>query len=292
VTTYYVLRIGAAVSRVVPLALLYALASLAARVGYLLPTPARAAVRGNIARAMGRPANNAAVRRAAREAFRCQALNYVDLMRLDRVTPRELDASVVRGDLTPFVDVVAQGRGVIIVSAHVGNMDYVAQWLGLQGYRVHAAMERLQPECLYQLVKRQRESAGLRIHPVAAETVGTLTEALRRGEVVALIADRDINDSGIPVDFFGAPARLPAGPALLALRTGAPIIAAFGGRLRDDRLYVSARPPVYLTRTRNLRGDLHQGVQTVARLLEEGIRRAPAQWIVFEPIWKEGTACA
>nr|MDQ2830764.1 hypothetical protein [Chloroflexota bacterium] len=80
------------------------------------------------------------------------------------------------------------------------------------------------------------------------------------------------------------------GPALLALRTGAPIIASFGRRLPDNRLYVSVSPPVYLQRTRRLRADLREGVQTVACLLEDGIKATPEQWIVFEPVWPRDTA--
>lgn len=289
-STYYLLRMGSRASRIVPLRVLYALATIAAWVAYRLPTRARAAARANIAHAMGRPAGSAAVRRAAATAFRCQALNYVDLARLDRLTREELDASVVHGDLTPFLEALARGKGGLILTAHVGNLDYVGQWLALHGYNVHTVMERLKPDRLNDLIVGQRASVGLHIHAAEPESLPALTEALRRGGVVALVADRDITGAGDEVEFFGALARLPVGPALLGLRTGAPIIPAFGHRLRDDRLYVSVYQPVQLARTRNLRADLHEGVQTVARLLEDGIARAPEQWIVFEPIWKESAA--
>lgn len=289
-STYYLLRAGSAVSRVVPLAVLYALAALAARLGYLVPSSARAAVRANIAQVLKRPATSREVKRAAATAFRCQALNYVDLMRMGRISPRELDATLLHGDLSPFTETVASGKGCIIVSGHLGNMDYVGQWLGLHGYTVHSVMERLQPPRLFDLIVRQRASAGLHFHAAEPEAIAALTEALRGGGVVALIADRDITGTGVEVELFGAPTRLPVGPALLALRTGAPIVPAFGHRMSDNRLYVTVRQPVQLERTRNLRADLREGVCVVARLLEEGIARAPEQWIVFEPVWKAGAA--
>jgi KDO2-lipid IV(A) lauroyltransferase len=169
-------------------------------------------------------------------------------------------------------------------------VDYVVQWLVLQGYCVHTAMERLRPRRLFDLVRRQRESVGLQLHPAEPGALGALTAALRRGAVVALVADRDVSGSGQPVEFFGAPARLPTGAVLLGLRTGAPLVPMFAYRLHDARLFVSARPAVILTRTRALRDDLQQGVHVLARLLEEGIARAPEQWVVFEPIWKDGAA--
>jgi hypothetical protein len=106
----------------------------------------------------------------------------------------------------------------------------------------------------------------------------------------ATVADRDVSGTGQPVEFFGAPARLPTGAVLLGLRTGAPLVPVFAQRLRDARLFVSARPAVTLTHTRALRDDLQQGLHVLARLLEEGIARAPEQWVVFEPIWKDGAA--
>src|SRR5690348_1531068 len=102
--TYYLLRAGTFVARFVPLGVLYLVAGLLARIAYMIPSRARDAARRNIAQATGRPAHSKAVRRAAATAFRCQALNYVDLMRLNHLTLKELDASVVHGDLTPFYD--------------------------------------------------------------------------------------------------------------------------------------------------------------------------------------------
>jgi len=287
---YYLLRIGSAVSRVAPVRLLYALAILVARGAALPPSAARAAARANIARVLGQPTDSPTVRRAAARAFRCQALNYVDLMRLDHVTRAGYEADVVRGDLSLYTRLVEEGKGVIIVSAHVGNMDYVAQWLALKGYPVHTVMEDLQPPKLFDLVRRQRESAGLHMHPLRDDAIAGLTAILRAGGTVALIADRDIGGGGEPVPFFGAEASLPIGPALLALRTGAPIVAAFGRRLPDNRLYVSVAPPVYLRRTRDLRADLREGQRAIAGILEDGIRVTPEQWIVFEPIWPAGAA--
>lgn len=289
-TTYYLLRVGSLVGRIVPVRLLYALAIVLARLAALPRTAARTAVRANIARVLRQRADSLVVRRAAAAAFRCQALNYVDLMRLDRLTRADYEANVVHGDLTPLTETVARGKGVIIVSAHLGNMDYVGQWLGLNGYSVHVPMEALKPAKLFALVRRRREATGMRMYPVGSDEMRLLTGALRAGGIVAIIADRATGGDGELVEFFGAPTALPVGPALLALRTGAPIIASFGRRLPDNRLYVSVSPPVYLQRTRRLRADLREGVQTVACLLEDGIKATPEQWIVFEPVWPRDTA--
>jgi KDO2-lipid IV(A) lauroyltransferase len=271
----------------VPLDLLYAVAAALARLANLRPSRARDAVRGNIAQATGLPPRSEAVRRAAAMAFRCQALNYVDLLRLNRLTARELDASVVHGDLTPLYAAMSQGKGAVILAAHVGNVDFVGQWLALHGFTVHSVMERLQPERLFNLVTAQRSAVGLQMHVAEPSVIGTLTEVLREGGVVALVADRDLGGRGEPVEFFGRTTRLPVGPALLSLRTGAPLVPAYGLRLPDNRMYVTVRPPLTLARSRDLRADLREGLKKVARSLEECISVAPEQWIVFEPLWKD-----
>jgi phosphatidylinositol dimannoside acyltransferase len=132
---------------------------------------------------------------------------------------------------------------------------------------------------------------GLHVHSTEPGALGALTAALRRGALVALVLDRDVSGTGEPVEFFGVPTRLPTAAVLLGLRTGAPLVPTFAYRLRDARLLVTARPAITLTRgPRGLRVDLQQGLHVVARLLEEGIARAPEQWVVFEPIWKDGAA--
>lgn len=284
-TTYYVLRIGSVVTRLAPLALLYALAGLAARLAALFPTGARAAVRANISRVMNLPPTHPAVVKATTTVLRCQALNYIDLMRVSHVSPAEFDASVVAGDTSPLTDCLARGKGAIIVSGHLGNVDYTVQWLALHGFTLHTLMERLEPPKLYDLVRTSRKGAGVFFYPADQTAVPVLTKVLRDGGLTALLVDRDISGTGESTTFFGAPARLPVGPVLLALRTGAPLVPAFGRRLRDNRLYVTVKEPVYLERTRDLRADLRTGLDVMARILEEGISAAPDQWVVFEDLW-------
>ncbi len=283
--TYYVLKVGAVVTRLVPLALLYALAGLSARLAALVPTRARAASRANIGRVMGLCPTHPTVVKATTTALRCQALNYIDLMRVVNVSAAEFDASVVAGDTSPLTDCLARGKGAIIVSGHLGNMDYTAQWLAIHGFTLHTLMERLEPPKLYDLVSTIRRGAGVYFYPADPAAVAVLTKVLRGGGLVALLADRDIGGTGEPIAFFGAPAKLPLGPVLLALRTGAPLVPAFGRRLRDNRLYVTVKEPVYLERTRDLRADLRAGLAVLARILEEGIAAAPDQWVVFDDLW-------
>ncbi|HLK46131.1 MAG TPA: hypothetical protein VKT18_09075, partial [Acidimicrobiales bacterium] len=113
--------------------------------------------------------------------------------------------------------------------------------------------------------------------------------ALRRGEVVGLLCDRDLGGDGIEVEFFGEPTRLPAGPAMLALRTGAPLMPCcvlFEG----DHHRGIVCPPIDTSRRDGLRKDVARITQDLADELAALVRRAPEQWHVFQPNWPSDNA--
>ena len=118
---------------------------------------------------------------------------------------------------------VDAGRGVVLALPHSGNWDVAGLWLVQQGYPFSTVAERLRPESLFDQFVAYREGLGMRVIPLTGgdrPPMQVLAERLRAGEVVCLVADRDLSRQGVPVDFFGEPTRMPAGPALLAATTG------------------------------------------------------------------------
>lgn len=283
--TYRLIRLGSLLAMVLPLSWLYRGAALVARLIALGRPEAYDSARANIAQVLKLSPFCPEVRRAATNALVTQALNYVDLMRFASMSSDDVASSMVHGDLGQFTETLSEGAGVIIVCAHLGNVDFAGQWLAHNKYATHALMEHLRPERLYSLVMRQRTARGLTMYPAEMRSLAPLTEALRRGETVALAADRDLTRGGIGVMFFGAEATLPVGPALLALKTGAPIVVASALRLPDRRLYIQVEPAIRPVRHGRLRDDLRALTQTIAGSLETIIARAPDQWVVFEPVW-------
>src|SRR5207247_292428 len=105
--------------------------------------------------------------------------------------------------------------------------------IAARGYAVTSVVERIEPPELNDLLLRLRNAGGIRLIPLGADLMKEFLAALRRNEVVALVMDRDIAGTGVTVEFFGAETSLPSGAALLALRTGAPIISALAVRTAD-----------------------------------------------------------
>jgi KDO2-lipid IV(A) lauroyltransferase len=156
-----------------------------------------------------------------------------------------------------------------------------------RGYKMTVVVEPIEPPELFEWFAELRQKLGMTIAPLGPGVAGTILKALRDNEVVCLLCDRDIERSGVEVDFFGERTTLPAGPATLGLRTGAPVLPAavyFTDRYNGHHAVV--RPALPLERSGDgLRADVARVTQILAGELEYLIRRAPEQWHLFQPNW-------
>lgn len=179
-------------------------------------------------------------------------------------------------------------RGLILALPHSGNWDHAGAWLTLQGFRASTVAERLRPEALFRRFVAYRESLGIEILPATGNgrpVIDVLTERLQSGAVVALIADRDLSQNGIPVSFFGAQSRIPVGPVALALRTGAPLLVA--SLWYDDERHTHARltGPIKVPDVSDKSQQISMMCQQVADEFAAGIAAHPADWHMLQRIW-------
>ena len=180
-------------------------------------------------------------------------------------------------------DARVRGCGTVIALPHIGSWEWGGSFMSQLGLGMTCVAEELEPPELFAWFKAKRESIGIRIEPLDAHAGTVLLTTLKEGGIVGLLCDRDIQDNGIEVDFFGERVTIPAGPATLALRTGATLVAAacYSGPGRDHFAVVT--PPIEAVRQGRLREDVTRVTQLVARELEGLIRRAPEQWHVLQP---------
>jgi lauroyl/myristoyl acyltransferase len=193
------------------------------------------------------------------------------------------DRFAIAEGLEHLVEGKARGKGVIIALPHIGSWEWGGSFLNSLGFGMTAVAEELDPPELFSWFKEKRESIGIRIEPLNDQAGSMLLSTLRRGDVVGLLCDRDLQGNGVEVEFFGERVLMPAGPATLALRTGATLVAAacYSGPGRDHFAVVT--PPIAAERTERLRADVTRVTQAVTFELEGLIRRAPEQWHVLEP---------
>jgi KDO2-lipid IV(A) lauroyltransferase len=246
----------------------------------------RAQVSANLARVLGAHDDDADVLdRWARRSFRQYARYWVEGARLPGIKAAEVVQHVYVDGLQHLHDGVATGKGCILALPHIGSWEYGGAFLATQGLPMTAVAERIEPPELFDYFVEQRAAMGLTIVPLDKHSGGTLLSTLRAGRLVGLLCDRDIEGTGIEVDFFGERTTMPAGPATLALRTGATLCtgAVYSGPGRQHRALVEA--PLDTTRSGSLRADVARLTQEIASHLEGLIRRAPDQWHVFQPLW-------
>jgi KDO2-lipid IV(A) lauroyltransferase len=218
----------------------------------------------------------------ARENFLNFAKYLVDFFKFLRLDRQRMERIVHYNNLPAVLDGLLQHeKGVIFVSAHLGNWELGAAALAALGYRFNAVALWVPDEKLNNLYQHYRMSRG--IHPIPfGRAARECIAALRRNEVVAVIGDRDFSAANRTVEFFGRPARLPEGPAKLALATGAPLLPTFMVRLPDDTFAYIVDEPIWADKSRQTVDDI---MRQVAVALERVIRQHSEQWFLFHDLW-------
>ncbi len=286
-TPYYAYRAGAEIARVLPEPLGAPLArEAAAMIGNAFMTERREQVVRNLRRVHGRGFSGPELRREVTATFESYGRYFYELFRLPTYEPAWIEGHFRCVGLEHIAAGVADGRGAVLALPHLGNWDFAGAWLAQQqGYTVTVVAEPVEPPELFDWFVETRARLGMRVIPLGPSAGTEVLKAVRANEVVCLLADRDLTGDGIAVEFFGECTTLPGGPALVALRGGAPLLAA-GCYFRDHgRHETHILPPVPAARSGRLRDDLARVTQDLAHRFEDLIREAPTHWHLLQPNW-------
>ena len=227
-----------------------------------------------------------ALRRAVNRTFESYAAYWLEAFRLPTLSPAELDAGMSYEGYEHLERSLHRGRGTILVLPHLGGWEWTGFWFTrVVGVPITAVVERLEPPELFEWFTDFRTSLGMNIVPLGPDAGREVIKALKRNDLVCLLSDRDIDGSGVEVEFFGERTTLPAGPATLALRTGADLVpGAMYQRPRGGH-HALVRPPLVVERQGTLREDVARITQDIATELEALIRIEPTQWHLMVPNW-------
>jgi lauroyl/myristoyl acyltransferase len=246
----------------------------------------RRMIANNLRRVIGAEATDVVVLdRWARRAFRAYARYWVEGARLATTSATEVEAHTFVQGFEHLEEGMASGRGVLMVLPHVGSWEYGGAFLATRQMPMTSVAERIEPPELFEYFVEQRAAMGLTVVPLDEASGRSIQTTLRAGGLVGLLSDRDIAGNGIEVEFFGETTTMPAGPAMLALRTGATLVtgAVYTGPGRGHRAVVD--PPIDTARRGSFRSDVARLTQEIATRMELLIRVAPEQWHVFQPLW-------
>ena len=247
---------------------------------------ARANLRANVARALAAPGgvvDDRLLESFVDRAFRSYGQYWAESAKLPALSKAAIyERFTIAEGIEHLFEGRDRGRGIIVALPHVGSWEWGGSFLNSLDLGMTAVAEVLEPPSLFEWFRAKREAIGIRVAPLDDRAGSTLLATLRAGGVIGLLCDRDIQGNGVEVQFFGERVTLPAGPATLALRTGATLVAAacYMGPGRDHFAVVS--PPIPAERTNRLRDDVTRVTQALGNELELLIRRAPEQWHVLE----------
>lgn len=223
----------------------------------------------------------------SRAGMRSYLRYWMESFRLPAWSPERIAAGFEPKDLHHLTDGLAAGNGVIVALPHLANWDLAGAWVTAKlGIPFTTVAERLRPETLYDRFVAYREGLGMEVLPHSGGTAfGTLARRLRDGGLVCLVADRDLSASGVEVDFFGATARMPAGPALLAQQTGARLLPVTlwydDSPVMRGRLHAPIEVPGSGTRAERT----SVMTQALADAFATGVADHPEDWHMLQRLW-------
>jgi KDO2-lipid IV(A) lauroyltransferase len=282
---------GWAVTRRAPEPVAYAVFDLLGVAAARLPLRGRARLRANLARAVPPEQLDAAVRAGMRSYLRY----WCDAFRLPVWDQRRVVGRVTTVGEEPLRAALREGRGFVAALAHTGNWDHAGAWAAATGAPVTTVAERLRPEELYDRFVAYRAAAGIRVLPLTGgpAPLPALRAALREGGLVCLLCDRDLSASGVEVPLLGQPARLAAGPAVLALQSGAPLHPVTVRYLRRERglgwgrhgIEITIHPRIPVPESGTTREKATAMMRAVADAFTGAVRAAPQDWHMLQRVF-------
>jgi phosphatidylinositol dimannoside acyltransferase len=221
-----------------------------------------------------------------RDGLRSYARYWMEAFRLPSQSRQQFLDGFHLEQFDDLKSAMADGRGVVLALPHVANWDAAAAWFVSNGWPMVTVTERLKPEGVFRQFVAYREKLGMEVIPLTGwrrAPLDALADRLAQGWAVALLGDRDLSKNGVEVTFFGGRTRMPAGPAILAIRTGAPLFAA-------DLFFEPTRTVARLRRiTPPVEGPLDVRVKQTTQLLADafaaGIADHPQDWHMLQKLW-------
>jgi len=209
---------------------------------------------------------------------------WFDTFRLSKWSKNRIISTtqVIRENL--LRDPIQSRQGCIVALPHAGNWDHAAAYFCSTGITLTAVVEKLKPEAIFKKFLAYRESIGIEAISHKEKTIPILTERLQAGKLIALVADRDMSRNGIEVNFFGKTSKMPSGPAILAIKTGAPLITAYV-RYTPSGIEIIFDETLKPTNSGSEEEQIKIITQSMADNFAKRIKENPVDWHMLQRIW-------
>lgn len=284
---YILYRIGQYIALTLPLKLAYGVAVFCSDIHYIFAYKDKRTVANNL-KAIFPQKTNKEIKRIRIRMFRNFAKYLIDFFRFSKIDEAYIKKTV-RIENANFIDeAVALRKGVILLTAHIGNWELGGVVISTSGYPFWVVALEHKDKEVNDFFNRQRASKGIKVIPLS-RAVRQCLQVLQNGDFLGLVGDRDFNEHGVTIDFFGKPTMFPEGPAAFSLKTGAAIVPGFMIRNPDNTFTLRMEKPILTTPSRNKHEDIKDVVSGYKLIIEDYIRRYPDQWYMFRKFWADNT---
>lgn len=282
---YLLYRIGQFIACHLPLKLAYGLAVSFSDLHYIFADKDKARVKANL-KAIFPQMPEKEIHKIRIRTFRNFAKYLVDFFRFANIDQEYIKKNIQVENRDYFDEVLAQGKGGIVMTAHIGNWELGGVVIALLNYPFWVVALPHKNKNVDKFFNHQRESKGVKVIPLG-RAAGQCMKVLKNNEFVALVGDRDFTKNGVVLDFFGKPTVFPMGPAFFALKTGASILPGFMIRNENDSFTLKMERPIKPVVTGNRDADIKALATQYKNIVENYIRKYPDQWYMFMKFWIE-----
>lgn len=216
-------------------------------------------------------------------AMRSYMRYWCDTFRSPSWSRARIESTVTVTNEHLIMDPLNQGRGVVVALPHSGNWDHAGSYFCLKGAHLVTVAEHLKPEIVFTRFLKYRQAIGMEVLDLDSRSIVTLIKRAKEGALIALVADRDLSQSGIEVDFFGGVSKMPAGPVLVAIKTGVDLLTA-SVTYTDNGIHIYFRK-IEIPIEGSDSERISQTVQLMANNFEKGISSHPQDWHMLQRMW-------
>ena len=225
--------------------------------------------------------------RAVKAGMRSYLRYWCDTFRLPSWSDEQIIQTVTVTNEHFLREPLMAGKGCVVSLPHSGNWDHAGAYFSKTGAPVVTVAEHLEPEKLFRKFLGYREALGMEVLDASSRSLATLAQRLRANRLVALVADRDLSKTGVDVELCGGPARMPGGPALLSIQTGAPLITAFVSYTRTG-IHIHFDEPIAVPEQGTTGKKVAVMIQETAVRLERHLKANVVDWHMLQRIWVDG----
>lgn len=284
---YFLYQVGKFIALSLPLKISYKIAVFVSDLNYLFAFSDRKAVKENL-KAIFPAKSDSEIHKIRRRMFRNFAKYLVDFFRFSKLDTEYIKKRIKIENIEYFDHALSQNKGVITLTAHLGNWELGGIVVALSGYPLWVVALPHKNKKVDRFFNSQRENKGIHVIPFG-RAARLCLNSLRENKIVALVGDRDFGEKGIAVDFFDKKTLLPPGPAVLALKTQTTIIPGFMVRNPDDTFTLKMEKPIEcgadgMTSKEN---NISRIITLYKTTIEDYIRKYPDQWYMFKRFWQE-----